>query len=86
MATSKVVYGGTVLMDLTADTVTASKLWRGVTAHDAAGNQVTGTMGEVMFASGDMIACPTAAASIDGETLSIAGERASVSGTVLQLL
>ena len=43
MANSKVqLADGTVLMDLTADTVTAETLAEGVTAHDASGQQVTG--------------------------------------------
>ena len=44
MAVNKVVYGTTVLVDLTEDTVTADKLLNGVTAHDASGAQVHGTM------------------------------------------
>lgn len=43
MGNSKVVYGSTVLIDLTADTVTADKILANYTAHDAAGNAVTGT-------------------------------------------
>ena len=43
MAVSKVVYGNTTLIDLTADTVTASALASGVTAHGAGGQQITGT-------------------------------------------
>lgn len=46
MAISKVVYGTTVLLDLTSDTVDAAHLAKGYTAHDAAGNQVVGTLGE----------------------------------------
>lgn len=44
MPRSKVIYGDEVLIDLTADTVTADTLAEGVTAHDAAGNAITGTM------------------------------------------
>ena len=44
MAVNKVVYGTTVLVDLTKDTVTADKLLKGATAHNAAGEPVTGTM------------------------------------------
>lgn len=40
---SKVVFGSTVLIDLTADTVTADKILASYTAHDAAGNAITGT-------------------------------------------
>lgn len=40
---NKVVYGSTVLIDLTADTVTADKILASYTAHDKAGNVITGT-------------------------------------------
>ena len=43
MAVIKVVYGTTVLVDLTADRVSPATLLRGVTAHDAAGESITGT-------------------------------------------
>lgn len=43
MAISKVVYGGDVLIDLTADTVTKEKLLKGSTAHGANGEPITGT-------------------------------------------
>ena len=43
MAVSKVVYGGDVLIDLTADTVTKEKLLKGITAHGADGEPITGT-------------------------------------------
>ena len=43
MAKNKVIYGGTVLIDLTADTVTESDLAYGVTAHDKSGEVITGT-------------------------------------------
>lgn len=42
MAASKVIYGGQVLIDLTADTVTADKLASGYTAHGADGELITG--------------------------------------------
>lgn len=44
MAISKVVYAGTTLVDLTADTVTAERLMVGCTAHTPDGEQVTGTL------------------------------------------
>lgn len=44
MAVNKVVYGDNTLIDLTEDTVTAETLAEGVTAHDAAGNAIVGTM------------------------------------------
>lgn len=45
MATNvnKVVYGSTVLVDLTPDTVTKDKILTGYTAHDATGASITGT-------------------------------------------
>lgn len=39
---NKVVYGGTVLIDLTGDTVTADKVLTGYTAHDKSGEIITG--------------------------------------------
>lgn len=41
--TNKVIYGNTVLIDLTADTVTADKILAGFTAHDQSGAVITGT-------------------------------------------
>ena len=43
MATSKVVYGGNVLIDLTGDTVKADKLLKGYTAHGADGEVINGS-------------------------------------------
>ena len=45
MATThnKVVFGNTVLIDLTTDTVTADKILASYTAHDASGATITGT-------------------------------------------
>ena len=43
MANSKIVYGGKVLMDLTADTVIADVLLTGYTAHGADGEPITGS-------------------------------------------
>ncbi len=43
MATNKVVYGSTVLIDLTSDTVTADKILTKYTAHDASGAAIIGT-------------------------------------------
>lgn len=40
---NKVVFGGDVLIDLTADTITAADLASGVTAHDKTGAVITGT-------------------------------------------
>ena len=43
MAINKIIYGGETLLDLTADTVAESTLLSGATAHDKAGNVITGT-------------------------------------------
>ena len=43
MAISKVVFGGTTLIDLTGDTVTPDKLLAGYTAHGRDGEPITGT-------------------------------------------
>lgn len=43
MAVNKVVYGNTVLIDLTADTITADKILVNYTAHDSSGAAVIGT-------------------------------------------
>jgi len=72
-AINKVIYGGKVLIDLTADTVVADKLLAGYKAHGADGNVVTGTCDFDMNTSG-----ATATAS---EILS--GKKAGVSGTMV---
>ena len=46
MAANKVIVNNQTILDLTADTVTAATLKKGVTAHDASGAQITGTMEE----------------------------------------
>lgn len=43
MAVNKVIVGTEVKLDLTSDTVTASDLLSGVTAHDKSGETITGT-------------------------------------------
>lgn len=43
MVTNKVIYDGNVLIDLTGDTVTASDILSGKTAHDKSGATITGT-------------------------------------------
>ena len=42
MGVSKVIYGNTTLIDLTADSVVANALLNGYTAHGADGNAITG--------------------------------------------
>lgn len=44
MAISKINYGNTTLIDLTSDTVTTETLAKGITAHDASGAKITGTL------------------------------------------
>lgn len=44
MAANKVIVNNQTILDLTADTVTAAMLKKGVTAHDARGGQITGTL------------------------------------------
>jgi hypothetical protein len=44
MGVSKVIYGGETLVDLTSDSVTPDTLLEGETAHDAAGNKITGRL------------------------------------------
>lgn len=43
MGVNKVEYGSSTLVDLTGDTVTPETLLQGETAHNAAGNRITGT-------------------------------------------
>lgn len=43
MGKNKIIYGGEVLIDLTNDTITPENLDKGVTAHDASGDIITGT-------------------------------------------
>lgn len=40
---NKVIYGGTTLIDISVDTITADKLAYGYKAHDKSGAQITGT-------------------------------------------
>lgn len=40
---NKVIYDGTTLIDLTQDTITASDLLSGITAHDASGAPIVGS-------------------------------------------
>lgn len=42
MGRSKIVYAGDTLLDLTEDTVTPETLLKGKTAHNAAGELITG--------------------------------------------
>jgi hypothetical protein len=73
MAINKVIYGNDVLIDLTADTITASDLASGVTAHDASGAAITGTSTKDSDTSEDT--------ALVGEILS--GKTAHARGTLL---
>lgn len=41
---NKVIYGGQTLIDISNDTVTATHLWKNVTAHDATGAPIIGSV------------------------------------------
>ena len=47
MAVNKVEINGETKLDLTQDTVTPESLLFGVTAHNAAGEEITGSMGSI---------------------------------------
>lgn len=65
MAISKVVYGTTVLVDLTSDTVDAAHLAQGRTAHAKDGSTVTGTLSFVTYHTSS--AAPTSSDGDDGD-------------------
>ena len=43
VAVNKVIVNNLTIIDLTADTVTAANLYKGITAHDKSGHTITGT-------------------------------------------
>lgn len=65
MAISKVIFGGDVLIDLTADTVTADQILKGKTAHGADGEVITGTC---TYDANTQDATATAAEILSGKT------------------
>lgn len=65
MAVSKIVYDGRALIDLTVDTVTADALLSGTTAHDKAGNAITGTLAFATIHTGS--GAPDASLGADGD-------------------
>lgn len=77
MAISKVIYGGQTLIDLTADTVEASKLLKGIKAHGADGELITGTC---EFDANTQDATATAAEILTGKTAYNKGSK--VTGTM----
>ena len=71
MGASKIVAGGEVLIDLTKDTVQSDKLAAGHTAHDKAGNEITGTNTFDVDSSG---ATAGAAEILAGKTAAVGGQ------------
>ena len=47
MAVNEVIYNGQTLMSLRGDTVTANDMARGVTAHNEAGERITGLAAKI---------------------------------------
>lgn len=64
---NKVVWDGQTLIDLTSDTVTASSLQSGVTAHDRSGVQIVGTgaIGNYVSKNGDSMSGPLSMLGVD---------------------
>lgn len=71
MATSKIIYGGRTLIDLTQDTVTKEKLLRGTKAHGADGELITG---ECDYDVDSSEVTATAAEVLAGKTFARGGE------------
>lgn len=72
MGIAKIILNNTSQIDLTSDTVTASTLLSGYTAHDASGEQITGTA-----SSGGTSIVVTDVTNNTGTTCQITGEEGS---------
>lgn len=81
MAVNKVALNGEVKLDLTADTVTPETLLKGMTAHNAAGELITGVYEPMNIKqyTGTLLASGWAADShgYQAQTITITGLRAS---------
>ena len=83
MGRSKIVYAGDTLLDLTEDTVTPETLLKGKTAHNAAGELITGVYEPMNIKqyTGTLLASGWAADShgYQAQTITISGLKASYS-------
>ena len=81
MGRSKIVYAGDTLLDLTEDTVTPETLLKGTTAHNAAGELITGVYEPMNIKqyTGTLLASGWAADShgYQAQTITITGLKAS---------
>ena len=81
MGRSKIVYAGDALLDLTEDTVTPETLLKGKTAHNAAGELITGVYEPMNIKqyTGTLLASGWAADShgYQAQTITISGLKAS---------
>nr|DAR25980.1 MAG TPA: tail protein [Caudoviricetes sp.] len=81
MGRSKIVYAGDTLLDLTEDTVTPETLLKGKTAHNAAGELITGVYEPMNIKqyTGTLLASGWAADShgYQAQTITITGLKAS---------
>lgn len=71
MGNSKIILGGQTLIDLTQDTVVEEKLLKGYTAHNAAGDTITGICAYDVDSSN---ATATAAEVLTGKTFAKGGQ------------